>query len=150
MFFFFYIFKLRERTVLDEIFLMAPSRPEKMCTSCRVARSGPVFSQPFMVCRPLPKTLNTCVPWSSIKIPNFVLGFAILRQSYLVKASARGLRRTAPCPQGGLRAPVEKPWSRPGWASVITCGSHWAFKIWQGPGRQQMFWMLMWTNISDR
>jgi len=33
------------------------------------------------------------------------LGYAISRQSYLVKASARG-------PQGGKRAPFEKPWFR--------------------------------------
>jgi len=33
------------------------------------------------------------------------LGYAISRQSYLAKASARG-------PQEGPRAPFEKPWSR--------------------------------------
>jgi len=33
---------------------------------------------------------------SSIEVPNFVLGFAISRQNYLVKASARWPRRTPP------------------------------------------------------
>jgi len=47
-----------------------------------------------MVCDPLPETLNTCAPCSSIKMSNFVLSFAISRQSYLVRASARGHRRT--------------------------------------------------------
>ena len=67
-------------------------------------------SQLFTVCGPLPKTLNTCGPFSLIKILNFVLGFAISRQSCLVKASARGPRRTAPrSPRGGARTPFEKP-----------------------------------------
>jgi len=46
--------------------------------------------------------LSTLVaPCSSIKIANFILGFALSRQSYLVKASAPGPRRTAPWPLRG-------------------------------------------------
>jgi len=40
------------------------------------------------------------------------LGYAISRQSHLVKASARGPKRTAPWPPRGPRAPFEKLWSR--------------------------------------
>jgi len=53
-------------------------------------------SQTFMVCGPLPKTRNTCGPCSPIKTFSFVWRYAISQQSYLVKASARGPRRTAP------------------------------------------------------
>jgi len=42
-----------------------------------------------MVGGPLPKTLNTCGLL-------LIKGFAISRQRYLVKASARGPRKTAP------------------------------------------------------
>jgi len=63
-------------------------------------------SQTFMICVPLPKTLNTCGPCSSTKIPIF----AISRQSNLIKASSRGPRRTAPwIPRGG-EGPVETLW----------------------------------------
>jgi len=55
--------------------------------------------------------LSTLVaPCSSIKILIFVLGFAISRQSYLIKASARGPGEALRGPQGGDRAPVENPW----------------------------------------
>ena len=54
--------------------------------------------------------LSTLVaPCSSIKIPKFVLGFVISRQSYLVKTSARGLRRTASWPQGGRGPRLRNP-----------------------------------------
>jgi len=56
-----------------------------------------------MVCGSLPKTLNTCGPCPSIKIPNFVLGFAISRRSYLVKASVRDPPGTALWPARGGR-----------------------------------------------
>ena len=42
---------------------------------------------------------------------SFHLGYAISRQNYLVKASARGLQRSAPWTPRGPRAPFEKPWS---------------------------------------
>jgi len=50
-----------------------------------------------MVCGPLPETLNTDGPCSSIKIPSFVLALAISQQS-----SARG-------PQREVKGLVEKP-----------------------------------------
>jgi len=65
-----------------------------------------------MVCGPLPKSLNTCGPCSSIKIFSLVWRCAISQQSYLVKTSAQGPRRTAPWPPGEPRAPVEKPCPR--------------------------------------
>jgi len=40
------------------------------------------------------------------------LGYAISRQSYLVKASARGPQKTAPWPPRGARALFEKPCPR--------------------------------------
>ena len=40
------------------------------------------------------------------------LGYAISRQSYLMKASARGAQRNAPWPPRGPRAPSEKSWIR--------------------------------------
>ena len=51
-----------------------------------------------MICGPLPKTLNICGPLLINKIPSFVLGFAISRESYLMKTSTRGPGRTAPLP----------------------------------------------------
>jgi len=95
---------------------------------------------------PFQRLLTLVPPCSSIKIPNFVLGFAISRQSYLVKASARVPRRTAPWLPQGPTATVEKPWYksfRKGWLSeprrtkseprrkCIWWGMRaWKFKIW--------------------
>jgi len=49
--------------------------------------------------------------WRILNI-SWHLGYAMSRQSYLVKASARGTRSTAPWPPRGLRAPFEKLWSK--------------------------------------
>ena len=49
--------------------------------------------------------------WQILNISSH-LGYAISRQSYLAKASARGPQRTAPWPPRGSRAPFEKPWKR--------------------------------------
>jgi len=67
----------------------------------------PVFPNLLWFVAPFQRLSTLVTPCLSIKIPNFVLGFAISRQSYLVKASARGLRRTALWPRRGPRAVAE-------------------------------------------
>ena len=59
-------------------------------------------SQTFMSLGPLQKTLNTCGPCSSIKIPSVGV----------CSVSARGPQRTVPWPPRGTRAPFEKLWLR--------------------------------------
>jgi len=58
-----------------------------------------------MICGPLPKTLNTCVPLLINKNTYLFLGLATLRQNHLIKTPARGPRTTAPWTQRGAYAP---------------------------------------------
>jgi len=58
-------------------------------------------SQTFMVCAPFQRLSTLVVPYSSVKIPNFLLGFEISRKNYLVSCpmqlTAQGLRNPALC-----------------------------------------------------
>jgi len=86
----------------------------KYCCLCH-----PSFLSPWI--RAVLLNLSWSVaPCSSIKTSSFVLGFAISRQSYLVKASARGSWRTAPW---GPRSPVEKLLGKSKLVFILLCSN---------------------------